>query len=153
MEITEVTEIVDTLKAGLKVELANVDVVKAELEGKMASLDLIVSKTEALAKAAFDKGFDEGLTQAGAANGADKIFSNEEMEAELKPLKEEIKTLKAAVEETILEKAELTAKVDEIPALVAGAKTEVKSEILALYKEAQASETETETKFLALLDN
>lgn len=146
-----VTEIVAKLKVGFEGELSKVDTVKLELQDKIASVDLIPGEVETEKKASYDKGFEDGLAQAGQAGGPDKIFSNEEMEAELAPLRAEIADLKAAAEVATTEKAELQAKVDEIPALKDQAVAEFKADLLAKYEAQQVAETDGETGFKALL--
>lgn len=146
-----VTEIVAKLKVGFEGELSKVDTVKLELQDKIASVDLIPVEVETEKKASYDKGFEDGLAQAGQASGPDKIFSNEEMEAELTPLRQRIGELQLVVTTLEGEKAELQAKVDEIPALKDQAVAEFKADLLAKYETQQVSETDGETGFKALL--
>jgi len=146
-----VQDIVQELKVKLEGELAKVGEVKLDLEAKIASLDSILVEVEAEKKIAFDKGFEDGLSQSGMAGTADKIFSDAEMNAELAPLKEQIATLEG-------EKSALTDKVMALEMDLAGVPAKIdealvgfKAELKAQYEAQQVAETQGEVGFAALL--
>jgi hypothetical protein len=116
------------------------------IEAIKAQADALIPAIVDEKKVEFDKGFDEGVAQ-GTVPG-DKIYSQEEMDAELKPrdakiveLGEQAVALQAALDGA---KAELALAG---PAAVAAFKVELK----AKYVEQQVVESATETGFADLL--
>lgn len=96
-------------------------------------------------KRAEEKGFDEGLKQAGQLGGSDKIYSDAEVQVFLKEKQDEIDALKA----------QMKLAEDELPGKLEVAKVEAvaafKLELKAKYEEQQVAETAGETDFLGLL--
>ena len=85
--------------------LETVASMKAEHEAKVAQFDVLSQEIGTDLRAAHDAGFDEGVAQ--NTSPGDKNYSEEELQAELAPLKSEIASLKL--------------QIDGIPAVVAEA--------------------------------
>ena len=88
-------------------------------------------------KAAHDAGFDEGIASAGTVNQGDKIYSEEELQAELTPLKEKIAVVEGKVEELKLAAAQ--AAVDAEAAQIAAVEAK-QAEMVADFEAAQVDD-------------
>lgn len=111
----------------------------ALLNGLVAQLADAQKAADDLAKLKFDEGFAAGV--ASVPVGSDKIFSQEEVDAMLKPLQDEL----ALVKEQVL------ALQGEIDTKVAEAVAGFKAELLAKYEAQQVVESDSETGFRDLL--
>ena len=78
--------------------LETVAAMKAEHEAKVAAFDSLSQDIQTDLKESRDLGFDEGIASAGTVNQGDKIYSEEELQAELTPLKAQIQSLQASVD-------------------------------------------------------
>lgn len=70
---------------------------KAEAEVEVQKFANLAEAAVVELKAERDAGFDEGIASAGTVNQGDKIYSEEELQAELAPLKEKQAVLEAKV--------------------------------------------------------
>jgi len=119
-----------------------------KIEALKAGLDELKPIVEDEKKVEFDKGFDEGVKQ-NVAPG-DKIYSQEEMNAELAPRDAKIAELTAQVEADAAMIAALEAKL-ALATDGAAAVAAFKAELLAKYEEQQVAETSGEVGFKELL--
>lgn len=133
-----VVEVIAQIKQGVLDEIS-------ALQNDLALVEkLEVDYAEEL-RLEFDKGFDAGVLQSGSASAAtDKIFSLEEMNAELAPRDAKIAELEATV-------ASMQGQVSSIPQLVAEGVAAFKAELKAAYDAQQVAESQGETGFGAML--
>ena len=116
---------------------------KAELDQDLAVVEQMETEYDVELKAEFDKGFDEGVKQ--NTSPGEKIYSEEELQAELQPLKDKIAELEGKVAQA---EAELPGKLEQAAKLAVDA---FKAELKAKYEEQQVAESQGETGFGALL--
>lgn len=153
-----VKEILD----GLKEKAAVAVTAATEHAGILATLGMEI---DAEMKAERSAGFDEGLAQVAAPG--DKVFSNEEMEAELQPLRDDIASLKgqlvasdtkvATLEGQAVDlQAELAASKEltaaEVEAAAKGAVESFKADVRAKYAEQQVLESAAEAELAKAFD-
>jgi uncharacterized protein YaiI (UPF0178 family) len=104
---------------------------------KQSKIDEMVAASDAEVAASYE----EGLAKGGVVNGDGKIFSNEEMNAEILPREEKI--------------AALQSQLDAVPASIEQAKADAVAaklaELKAQYEAQQVAEASGETGFGALL--
>ncbi len=134
-----VKETIAQLKQGVLDEMSKLQAELALVEGLEVAYD-----AELLVE--YNKGFDAGVLQSGQAGGADKIFSLDELNAELAPLQAQIVSLEAGV-------ASLQAIVNSVPQQIVEAVAAYKAELKAAYEAQQVAESQGETGFGALLNN
>lgn len=149
-----------------KSQLASVDELELAVDAQMGELQAQIDAIPQMLIDAEKKGYDQALADAGTINSEDKLFSNEEFEAELalrlKPVEEKVAALEVAVAEMEAAKAldaekmaSLSASLEAVPAMVDAAKVEAvsafKAELLAQYEAQQVAEAQGETGFGALL--
>lgn len=144
-------EIISSLKEenAAKLSAAKDVVLAIEAEGK--KLEELEAAIAAEVKAGGEKAFDEGLAQAGQANGTDKIYSDAEMN---KFLEEE--KAKAAIEISALNEKiaalESQPQVD-VQAEISAALKKQKAEFRAKFHASQVIENETESELMKFLDD
>lgn len=97
------------------------------IDAQIAHVEGMVFDLESEKKASYELGFEEGLKQSGQAGGSDKIYSDEEMNAEIKPRDEKIAALEAKV-------VELEGRVDTTPF----AQSDIDSAVVAAVEAASA---------------
>lgn len=85
-------------------------------------------------KAATDAGFDDGVKSAGNVNAGDKLYSEEELQAELAPLNSKIADLQASVD------ASAAALPGQIQAAVEQGQNELKTTLKAAWDAAQVDD-------------
>lgn len=112
---------------------------KAVAEVEVAKYAGVLTAIDEDLLASFNKGFDEGVLQ--NTQPGDKIYSEEELQAEIVPLQAKIAELELAV-------AGLPAQVE---VAVAGALAAFKVELAQAYDAQQVAESEGETGFKSLL--
>lgn len=138
-------ETIAFIKAGFQTEAS-------EALAKVAKVEELTTQVAEALTAAEEKGFEEGLAQAGQANGEDKLYSDAEVNkfiAEAKaPLLKKIEELEAAI---VAIKEELVAAEAHFEVVKAEAVAAFKAELLAKYEEQQKTEAATEVQFAELL--
>lgn len=108
---------------------------KAQVEAEVASYDAILSALEVDLKAAEDRGFDLGVAQAGIEG--EKIYTEEDLQNELNPLKSKIEALELQVAQLEVTKEQ---KLQEF-----------KQSLIEKYEAQQASESQGEQDILSFL--
>jgi len=161
---------INQMKSVFVEDLAKMETVRADLSAKIALCDAAIADLETEKKSEYDRGFNDGLLQAGQAGGSDKIYSDAELEAELAPLREQIVALTSQVtafeaqvkdlEATIVELQSKVPSVDQPAVDLEAVKKQAADEAVAAFKAMlkekmdaqQASETAGEVAVRALLD-
>ncbi len=111
---------------------------QASISGLQAQLADAQAAVDQVSKEAYAKGFSDGVASVPVS---DKIFSQADMDAALKPLQDQVASLQAQVDGVP----------SQIESAVAEAVAAVKAELKAAWDAEQASEGEAESKFGDLL--
>lgn len=105
----ESSQILAGLKSKRESQLAQVEAMQSDVKSEIDQIDQLTTAITDEKKAEHEAGFQEGLNQSTAPG--DKVYSDEEMEAELKPLREKITALEGQAEEQATKVAALEEKV------------------------------------------
>lgn len=147
-----IQEFLNKLKVKNTDKLSAIEVEAQALKADVTEIETQETEYAAEIKAAEEKGFEEGLAQAGQANGEDKIYSDAEVNQIIADTKAPLEQKIGELELTI---ATLQGQIADHPALVETAKSEAvaafKAELLAKYDEQQAQETASEAGIAELL--
>lgn len=109
---------------------------KAAAQADVEAYAKAESDYEAELKAEKDKGFDEGVAHVGTIEDGDKLYSEQELQDELKPLKEKQAELEASLAEEKSLSEGMKAQVEGIPTMIADAKKAHGLEIAQKIKDA-----------------
>lgn len=143
-------EIISSLKQVGAAKLSAAQEAVSAVESEIKTLEELDAAIAAEIREASEKSFDEGLAQAGQANGTDKLYSDAEMN---KFLEEE--KAKAAIEISALNEKiaalESQPQVD-VQAEIAAALKKQKAEFRAKLHAQQAIENESESALLKMFD-
>ena len=143
-----IQEFLNKLKVKNTDKLSAIEVEAQALKADVTEIETQETEYAAELKAAEEKGFEEGLAQAGQAGGEGKIYSD----AEVNQIIVDIKApLEARIAELELGMSNLQSQVDGFPTAVNEARAEAiatyKQEVLAAYQESRAKENEVEDSF------
>lgn len=139
-----VKDVVLEVKQSFESELSDIKAQQSVVEMKIEKLDAALVSYDAELKAAEDKGFDLGVAQAGAAGKDDKIFSLEELNAEIEAQTAPLKLQIAGLEKKMEEMAMVVASKD-------GEMAAYKEKVRAAYLAQQAEESKSEAGFGELI--
>lgn len=136
-----------------------VDTEKTAVQSELDQIATVEADGVAELQAKYDAGFEDALKQAGQAGGSDKLYSDEELNAEIAlrtgPLNDQINSLTNEVASLTGSNAALQSQVDGIQAQIDGAVvaavSAVKADMLAKYEAQQVAETDSETGFINYL--
>ena len=147
-----IQEFLNKLKVKNTDKLSAIEVEAQALKADVTEIELQETEYAAELKAAEEKGFEEGLAQAGQAGGEGKIYSDAEVNEMLAEKDAAFEAMVTSKDATI---AEMQTQIDGHAALVETAKAEAvaafKAELLAKYEEQQAQETASEAGIAELL--
>ena len=143
-----IQEFLNKLKVKNTDKLSAIEVEAQALKADVTEIETQETEYAAELKAAEEKGFEEGLAQAGQAGGEGKIYSD----AEVNQIIVDIKApLEVRIAELELGMSNLQSQVDGFPTAVNEARAEAiatyKQEVLAAYQESRAKENEVEDSF------